>query len=83
MVLNIYKIIKMKIGRKRKKVLMFWSLFKELRACSISVAASGSLFYVGKLFLAQKLSREARGAQNSWILEKQNEWMIGNVFWCF
>ena len=42
-------------------------MFSQLRACNVSVVASGVLFDVFVSFLlARKLSGEAWGAQHSW-----------------
>ena len=42
-----------------------FGLFSQVRACNVSVVASGVFFYVGKLILlGQKLSGEAQGAQH-------------------
>ena len=46
-------------------ILMFWVFSTYLRACSLSVAASGICFSCGQInCLAQKLSGEAQGAQH-------------------
>ena len=59
-------------------IVMFWGLFYQLRACNVSVAASGVIFYVGKSFLlAQKLCGEAWGGQYSCVKT------ILGVFLCF
>ena len=55
-----------------KKIDVFGSFYK-LRACNVSVVASGVSFMWANQFVAQRLSGEARGAQNLCIFVKRKK----------
>ena len=60
-----------------------FGFFSYLRACNVSVVASGVFLHVGKSIAAQKLSRRP-GEPNTYVFgEKERKKMIVNVFGCF
>ena len=69
-------------GKSSNKYFCFWGIFIKLRACNVSVAASGVFVHVGQSFFSsQKLSDEARGAQPSWNSERKL--IFEHVFFMF
>ena len=58
-----------------------FTLFSKLRACNVSVVASGVIFHAGKSVFSSKAVRRGPGSPK--LVYVWKKWIVGNVFGCF